>query len=294
MTNKIRWTIAHEPAELFIRTAEAFNKHLSALTNGEWEVETILAGDKPSYKKLMASIENGTVDMVQIPVGHVGLGLLDWPYLFRDHDHATSVLEGEIGKNLLKSLRKKGIEGLAFTYSGGFRIFVSNEQINSLNDLKQIPVAVHKSPIVMDTLSVMGLKLDPRALSENGYWIEEQECQAAESTFTRYLSEFADKKNIVNSEHSLFLTTVISRAEWFDSLDSELQSKIREASILAAADERRWSNEDTGKILNQAKDLGVNIYTLTDEERDELKSSVKNLDHRFPLHRNMIRAIQAV
>jgi TRAP-type C4-dicarboxylate transport system substrate-binding protein len=168
MTNKIRWTIAHEPAELFIRTAEAFNKHLSTLTNGDWEVETILTNGKSSYKDLMASIKDGSVDMVQIPVGQVGLGLLDWPYLFRDHDHATNVLEGEIGKSLLKRLRNNGIEGLAFTYSGGFRIFVSDTEVNSLADLRQVPISVHDSPVVIDTLSAMGFQLDPKETNEYG------------------------------------------------------------------------------------------------------------------------------
>lgn len=294
MTNKIRWTIAHEPAELFIRTADSFNKHLSTLTNGEWEVETILLGRKPSYTKLMDEIKNGSIDMVQLPVGRVGLGLLDWPYLFRDHDHATKVLEGEIGKSLLKRLRKNNIEGLAFTYSGGFRIFVSDNPINSLDDLKNIPISVPDEPVLRDGLSVMGLKLDPRPISEDGYWAADQDCRAAESTFTRYLSEFADMKNIVNSEHSLFLTTVIASAEWFDNLDEQIQAKIRKAAILAAADERSWSNEDTGKILDQAKDLGVNVYIPTDEEQSEMKAKVKDLDHRFPLYRNVIRAIQAV
>jgi TRAP-type C4-dicarboxylate transport system substrate-binding protein len=293
MTNKIRWTIAHEPAELFIRTAEAFNKHLSTLTNGEWEVETILTKGKSSEKGLMASIKDGSIDLLQIPVGQVGLSLLDWPYLFRDHDHATAVLEGEIGKNLLKRLGKRGIKGLAFTYSGGFRIFVSDSEINSLSDLKQATISVPDNPVVIDTLSAMGFTLDPKETNEDGDWVEKFACEAAESTFTRYLSEFADKKNIVNSEHSLFLTAVIARAEWFDSLDEDLQAKIQQAAFMAAADERHWSNEDTSKILSQAKDLGVNVYTLTEEEQSELKSKMKGLDHRFPLHRNVIRAIQS-
>lgn len=293
MTKKIRWTIAHEPAELFYRTAAAFNQHLSVLTNGEYEVETISAIGEPSNRKLLKSVEDGSIDMIQIPVGRVGLDLLNWPYLFRDHDHATKVLEGDIGKNLLKRVRKFGFEGLGFTYSGGFRIFVSDNPISSLADLEGTSIAVHDESLVVESLTAMGLKLDPKPIDEDGLWIEKFESDAAESTFTRYLSQFPEKKHIFNSEHSLFLTTVIARAEWFDSLDPALQAAIRQAVVLAAADERGWSNEDTAKIRSQADELGVTIYDLTAEETEELKYRAGSFKVSDPFYNKIIKTIQS-
>jgi TRAP-type C4-dicarboxylate transport system substrate-binding protein len=293
MTNKIRWTIAHEPAELFYRTAAAFNQHLSALTGGEYEVETVTSIGAASYRNLIKSLEDGSIDMVQIPVGRVGLDLLNWPYLFQDHAHATRVLEGDIGKSLLKRVRKIGYEGLGFTYSGGFRIFVSDNPINSLADLKSTEIAVHDEKMIVESLSALGLKIDPKPIDEDGYWTEDFESTAAESTFTRYLSQFPEKKNIINTEHSLFLTTVIARGKWFDSLDPALQAAIRQAVELAAADERSWSNEDTVKIRSRADELGITIYDLSPFETAELKSRAESFTVSDPFYNKIIKTIQA-
>ena len=295
MVNKIKWTIAHEPADLFERTAEAFNGYLKDITGGEWEVETLKNHDLRGYSKLMAAVNDGTVDLAQIPVGRMGLHVLNWPYLFRDHAHATAVLEGDIGRNLLKSLKKKGMEGLAFTYSGGFRIFVSDDQVSSLADLRSVKLAVKDDEVTRQSLSTMGMTLDPRPVDEDSIYIEfPEDASGAETTYTRYLSHFSDKKFITHTEHSLFLTTVLARSTWFDSLDADLQSAIRKAALLAAADEREWSAQDTQKILGQAEDMGVTVYMPTEEENAELKASIENLDHIFPLERNIIKAIKSV
>ena len=42
---KIKWLLFHEPAELFIRTAEDFQKHLDTLTNNKYEIEILTLTD---------------------------------------------------------------------------------------------------------------------------------------------------------------------------------------------------------------------------------------------------------
>ena len=61
---------------------------------------------------------------------------LDMPFIFEDHEHATRVLEGEVGEFLLdKITEKSNVRGMAFTYSGGFRNVLSNKKVNSLKGL---------------------------------------------------------------------------------------------------------------------------------------------------------------
>lgn len=296
MTKKIRWTIAHEPAELFIRTAEAFRKELHVLSNGEWEVETILGLDR-SFTDIKADIREGKLEMAQFPVGQVYLGYLNWPYLFRDHTHATNVLEGEIGQNMLSSLRKNGFQGLAFTYSGGFRIFVSDKTISSLSDIREIKITCLENSFVTDSLHSMGLQaeqLGDKFRNVDGQFAHfDFPCEAAETTYTRYLSHFPDKKNIAHTEHSLFLTTIIASNQWFDSLSAEDRAIILEAAKNAARLEREWSNQDTDNIRNRAEELGLNIYDLTEEETAELKTMAANFKVSDPFPNKMIELIRS-
>jgi TRAP-type C4-dicarboxylate transport system substrate-binding protein len=61
---------------------------------------------------------------------------LDMPFIFQDHDHATRVLEGEVGEYLLdKITANSNVRGMAFTYSGGFRNLITNKKVDSLKSL---------------------------------------------------------------------------------------------------------------------------------------------------------------
>ena len=41
----IKWLLYHEPVELFIRTAEDFQKHLDELTNNKYNIEILTLTD---------------------------------------------------------------------------------------------------------------------------------------------------------------------------------------------------------------------------------------------------------
>ena len=50
---KIRWLLEHEPVELFLRTAQEFDKRIRALTNDEIQVEIYTKEqyqEAPAYK----------------------------------------------------------------------------------------------------------------------------------------------------------------------------------------------------------------------------------------------------
>jgi TRAP-type C4-dicarboxylate transport system substrate-binding protein len=294
MVTKIKWMIAHEPADLFLRTANAFNAEIKDRTGGEYEVEAIVEKEMKGITKLVPAVRNGDVHMVQVLTHAVGLGVLNWPYLFRDHDHAARVLEGKIGRTLLQSLEGKDLKGMAFTYSGGFRMFVSEKPVNSLDDLKNLKISVHDNPVIVDSLMHMGLQPDAVPTTDWGVWdVDHYECEAAETTFVRYLKEFKEKKFIANTEHSLFLTTVVANLGWFNSLSDEIQKIFLDAAKEAARKERQWSLEDSTKVKEMADELGIRIYQPTDAELNEMRDGVKPLRHKYPHLSRTIREIEA-
>ena len=145
--------IAHEPVELFLRTAQAFKQKLEELTSNEFNVEIYTATE---YAEKFGAIENearnvdpmssmdaGDLEMSQLHISELArwhntnFFVLELPFLFRDHDHAARVLEGDIGRGLLNSIKQTSpATGLAFTYSGGFRCIAAQEKITSLDQLK--------------------------------------------------------------------------------------------------------------------------------------------------------------
>lgn len=102
-----------------MRSANIFAQKVKEKSNGELEIE-ILGADQYIDKYMsnekvdtvegvqFASLVNdGVVEMSQMyntTLGHYNdeLNVLELPYLFRDHDHASKVLDGEIGLGMLK------------------------------------------------------------------------------------------------------------------------------------------------------------------------------------------------
>jgi TRAP-type C4-dicarboxylate transport system substrate-binding protein len=151
-TTKIRWVIAHEPLNLFVRAAEDFQKFVNEAQSAEKiEVEVMTLneyaekyndGVQVTKHDLLDLMEQGKIEMSQMYTTWLAEDIendmlaLEMPFIFEDHDHATRVLEGEVGEYLLdKITEKSNVRGMAFTYSGGFRNVISSKQVSSLKGL---------------------------------------------------------------------------------------------------------------------------------------------------------------
>ena len=145
----IKWLLFHQPAELFIRTAEHFAEEINKISKTGFKLEILRLEDyieKYNDGKgcdPIAELKAGKVQMSQLYSGSLaGAGASDFlalslPYLFKSHDHATKVFEGEVGKNLLTHLDNNvQVKGLCFTYSGGYKMLASDTPVQCMEELK--------------------------------------------------------------------------------------------------------------------------------------------------------------
>ena len=298
-TNKIKWLIAHEPVDLFLRTAKAFAEEVRTSTNGEVEIEILTAHDYANKfnggvkDNPMVYMERGDLEMSQLHISQLwkwnvpAFMALELPFLFKDHDHATRVLEGDIGRNMLAELANKSpARGLEFTYSGGFRIVATDEEINTLADFKNLSFYTGTNPIGIDTIEVIGGQADPHAIED--YWNsvhnEGDNHDAVDTTVPRLLATVSKtkKRYITDTKHSLFLTSIIVSERWWSSLNDELKSKLTKAATNAARLERKWSIEDAEEIANQdpAK-TGIYYKELSSEEMAKFESLTAPLYNKY-------------
>jgi TRAP-type C4-dicarboxylate transport system substrate-binding protein len=151
-TTTIRWVIAHEPLSLFVRAAKDFQDFVnSAQTAEKIEVEVMTLSEySQKYNNgvvvtkhdLLDLMEAGKIEMSQMYTTWLAdryeqdMLALEMPFIFEDHDHATRVLEGEVGETLLEKITEKSnVRGMAFTYSGGFRNVISTKKVSTLQGL---------------------------------------------------------------------------------------------------------------------------------------------------------------
>ena len=294
---KIRWLIAHEPVKLFLRTAEAFSAKLDELTNGQYTVEiftptqymtkidsTQLVQEFKWNNGPMQEIESGNIEMSQLHISELGryhnpdFFAFELPFLFRDHDHAASVFEGEIGKGLMSGLSEQSpARGLAFTYSGGFRCVASETKISSIDELKGMKFTTGINPVTIDTVKAIGAIPDPMPIIDHVARIAKgnDDADVLETTIPRYLAQFQGtgrKSNLLNTKHSLFLTSIIISNKLWESLDVITQAAFQEASLHASRLERKWSVEDAENFASTADEKFNGTYKeLNIEETNKFK-----------------------
>jgi len=295
----IKWVIAHEPIDLFLRAANRFADDINSKSNDfNLEIMTLPEysnkyndGIKVDKNGLLEAMESGDVQMSQMFTTTLGkshnkdMWALDMPFLFRDHDHAKRVFDGKLGQDMLKGLAKdSNVKGLAFTYSGGFRMLPSDRDVFSIEDLKGMRVRTHEqSPISAETFKAVGATPVPLTLEEINEGVAKDLIDSGESTYPRYYSLKQNEAlpTINDTKHSLFLTSILIGKDFWDSMDSESQELIQTAAVRAAETEREESIADIARVEDQCKEDGINIVHMSDFERDRFKEATGYMYSKF-------------
>lgn len=294
----VKWVLAHEPIELFIRAAKVFAAEVEKRAPGQLDIEVMTMSEySEKYNKgvvvtkheLVDLLDRGEIEMSQtytITLGKINKDFyaLDLPFLFEDHDHASRVFEGDVGTKLLDSLQEsKKVKGLAFTYSGGFRIIPGNEEVCRIEDLRGVKVRTSFSPVAIETFKTLGADVVPMELEELSDNLGKANVDIGESTYPRVYALGHDKvsKVINHTEHSLFLTSILIGTAFWNTLSPELQSIVSESAKEAARYERSISIEDVLATQTRAEQDGIKVLKMSKEEQARFAAETKVVYDKF-------------
>ncbi len=292
---KIRWLIAHQPQELFVRTARAFSEELKKYSNDELEIEILTY---PEYREKYAvdlgldaldqkdvaqedallafwrALEDGQIEMSQTQLAIIGghysdFHALDLPFLFEDHDHVSRTLEGPIGQQLCSNLgQKTGVTGLAFTYSGGYRVIGSNDPLTDIEDLQGLRIVVSETLTLGATIKSMGGEavVVPPGLWNKYDLIGNGQADAVETTYLRF-----NGKHVLKTNHSMFMTSILISNKIWTTLTDTQKEAFQKAALAASRKEREWSIQDGEKFEQEAASKGITITEISEEDKMVLK-----------------------
>lgn len=295
----VKWVIAHEPIGLFLKVAESFAKEVNEQTGGQFNIEVLSlsdyaekynSGKKITKNDLMELVNTGAIEMSHIYTTWLAdynkdLHALDLPFLFRDHDHADAVLEGEIGTELLAGVSKQSnIKAMSFTYSGGYRVVPANFRADTVEAWQGKTVRTSRSPVAVETFKLLGAEPKEHiALEEMNAAAKAGEIEAGESTYVRVFPlQQNEAFSVVNdTAHSLFLTSIIVNQDFFKQFDQETQEIMAKAAFNAARKERRESVADIPNILAECEAKGVEVVKMSASEEQKFKDVTYSVYEKF-------------
>ena len=256
---KLTWLLFHEPAELFIRTAEHFGEEINKLTGDKYEIEILKLDEyndiynngKPTDP--MAELRAGRVQMSQLYTNSLAqmdatdFFALALPFLFKDHDHCTRVLEGEIGDELRSHVHDKlNVRSLSFTYSGGYKCMASDKPVVTVEDFASMTAKYVRSPVFAETFKALGMGS------------KDSDANTTQTTLPRYHVEASASQKHVN---------------------------FKEAAKICARAERIKSVADADEIKNDVSkqaERGIeSIGDLSEAESEKLRAKLVPVTDKF-------------
>jgi TRAP-type C4-dicarboxylate transport system substrate-binding protein len=108
-------------------------------------------------------------------------------------------------------------------------------------------------------------------------------CDGGETTYSRVypLKQNEVIESVVDTKHSLFLTSMIMRENFWKTLSPEVQAVIKDAAIKAGRNERQATIEDGEEAKKRLIEEGVNIHELTPEEKADWEEKTKKVYEKF-------------
>merc|ERR1712060_51769 len=179
--------------------------------------------------------------------------------------------------------KNTNVKGLAFTYSGGYRMIPANVPIQKIEDFKGIPLRCNKSPIAAETFIAVGAEPVQIELEEIPEAVADGRIVGGESTYARFygLAQNDCCKVINDAEHSLFLTSIIVAKSFWGLLDEDLQQLVKDAAFDAARSERQESLEDIEIVKARCLKDDITIATLPETERVRFAEKTAYLYEKF-------------
>ena len=125
---------------------EKFAELVDEKSNGTVNIDIYANGLLGQDRDMIEGMQLGTLDMglvASAPIAQFepSFGLFDFPFLFRDLDHAYKVADGPIGQDLFQKLEAKGIVGLSFGIMASARIH-NGQEIRTPDDIKGLKIRV--------------------------------------------------------------------------------------------------------------------------------------------------------
>jgi tripartite ATP-independent transporter DctP family solute receptor len=249
-----------------IKMAQKFADLLKEELGDDFEFElfhTQALGDENVHVQM---IRTGQIDVYPMGSDAVKLdkkwAIFDMPFLFKDRDTVSRLLDGEIGDELRKSMRESaGLEVLAFGELGFRQITNNVRPIVKPEDLAGIKLRTPGSETRVLSFEMLGAAPITMNLGEVYLALQQGTIDGQENPLITIKGRSFDEVNkyLSLSGHVYTPVTFVMNGAKYDSLSPEMQALVKEKALEAAKYTRQLGTEADANLIEELKkNLEVN------------------------------------
>ncbi|MCM3714515.1 TRAP transporter substrate-binding protein [Alkalihalobacillus oceani] len=252
---------------------EYFKEILAEKTDGRMDVEIFPNGSLGGERDMVEGLQIGSVDLVLTSTGPMSgfveeITVVDLPFLFRDAEHAHTVLDGEVGQDLLAKLEGIDLKGLAW-WENGFRNVTNNTRpVEKPEDLQGLKLRTMENDIHMAAFRELGADPTPMAFTELFTAMQQGVVDGNENPIpVIYSSRFYEVQDYLTmTRHFYNPSILLTSNSFFNNLEPELQTALQEAAVEAGIFEREVVQRMDEEYLNELEEQGMEVIREIDVE----------------------------
>ena len=261
----IKLGVVTKPGSAQNIVAEKFKTLIEERSQGDIRVKIFHSKSIGNETEILQQIQMNTIQMGIITGGPFDtfdpiVRVINYPFLFKDHNQADEILDGPLGAKILKSLEGTGFKGLCFS-ENGFRNLTNNRRpVKTPQDIDGLKIRVMSSVLHKEIWKTLGANPTPMPWpiyteleqgvidgQENPLWVMEvykfYEIQRY-MTLTRHVySPHIDVASLV----------------WWQGLPDHTRTLIQETIIEAAKYQRGLNRSKNDQRLALLKQKGMRV-----------------------------------
>lgn len=251
---------------------KAFAATIAELSGGDITINLKPAGALGGERDVLEGLQIGSVELTISSTGPIGnfvpsVYALDFPFLFTSYDHARSVLDGDIGQDLLDEFQAHDLVGLAWAENGFRHITNSVHPVKTPEDLKGLKLRTMENQVHIAAFEAAGASPTPMSWTEVLTSLQQGTIDGQENPIPVLTSnKMWEIQKYVSLTGHVYSPAVVamSKIHW-DGLNQEEQSWFVEAANAAAAAARNTVSENEANGIALLRENGMEVVTDLDK-----------------------------
>ena len=259
----IKLGVVTKPGSAQNIVAERFKELIAQRSDGALEVKIFHSGSLGNETEILQQIQMGTVELGVITSGPFDsfdpiVRVIDYPFLFKDHQQADQILDGPLGAEILTSLEDSGFKGLCFSENGFRNLTNSKRAVARPEDISGLKIRVMSSALHKSIWQTLGAnptpmpwpiytELEQKVIDgqENPLWVLE------------VYKFYEIQKYMTLTRHVYSAHIDVASLNWWNSLDEATQTLVQTAMCEAAKYQRSDNRAKNEARLTLLKDKGM-------------------------------------
>lgn len=239
---------------------------LEQLSQGSMHLDIYPSQQLGSERQLVELLQIGSLDLTKVSASPLegfspDMGVFSVPYVFRDAEHFWRVAGGQVGAELLLSLQRVRLRGLAYLDAGSRSFYTKDVPVYSPADLAGLKIRVQQSRTSVQMIEALGAAATPIDWGELYTALQQGVVDGAENNPPSfYLSRhYETSKFYTLDEHTFVPDVLLVSTRTWQNLSARQQGWLQQAAEDAADLQRLLWAEATEEALAQVRAAGVVI-----------------------------------